>query len=89
MKYQGWKEYQDGAQKIFLDGCKSLKFISKGDDHLVRKGDVAWLTRTIRLSAEMKEGKPLELDLRDTVVWARYGDKWLIAHEHVSAPLPL
>jgi len=89
MKYQGWKEYQEGAQKLFLDTCKSMKFIPKGDDHLVRKGDVAWLTRTLRLSAETKEGKPLELDLRDTVVWARYGDKWLIAHEHVSVPLAL
>jgi ketosteroid isomerase-like protein len=88
MKYKGWGEYLDGAQKIFLDGCKSMKFIPKGDDHIVRKGDVAWLTRTLRISAEMKEGKPLELDCRDTVLWVRYGEKWLIAHEHVSVPLP-
>jgi len=88
LKYQGWPEYQAGAQKLFLDGAKSLKFIPTGDDHVVRKGDVAWLTRTLRISAEMKEGKPLDLDCRDTVLWVRQGGKWLIAHEHVSAPLP-
>src|SRR6478672_1226437 len=88
MKYQGWSEYQDGAQKIFLDGAKSMKFIPKGDDHLTRSGDVAWTERTLHLSAEMKDGRPLELDCRDTVIWQRLGGKWLIVHEHVSAPLP-
>jgi ketosteroid isomerase-like protein len=88
LKYQSWAEYRDGAQRLFLDGCKSMKFIPKGDDHVVRKGDVAWLTRTLKITAEMKEGKPLDLDCRDTVVWVRYGDNWLIAHEHVSVPLP-
>ena len=88
LKYQGWSEYQAGAQRLFLDGARSMKFIPKGDDHVTRSGDVAWMTRTLRLSAEMKEGKPLELDCRDTVLWVRQGGKWLIAHEHVSAPLP-
>src|SRR5215467_1786852 len=83
LKYQGWAEYQAGAQKLFLDGAKSMKFISKGDDHISRRGDVAWMTRTLRISAEMKQGKPLELDCRDTVVWVRRGKEWRIAHEHV------
>ncbi len=87
LKYQGWAEYQAGAQKLFLDGAKSMKFVPKGDDHVTRSGDVAWMTRTLRISADMKEGKPLELDCRDTVLWVRQGGKWLIAHEHVSAPL--
>jgi ketosteroid isomerase-like protein len=58
LKYQGWAEYQAGAQKLFLDGAKSMSFIPKGDDHVTRSGDVAWMTRTLRISAEMKEGKP-------------------------------
>jgi ketosteroid isomerase-like protein len=87
LKYQGWAEYQAGAQKLFLDGARSMKFIPKGDDRVTRSGDVAWMTRTLRLSADMKEGKPLEIDCRDTVLWIRQGGKWLIAHEHVSVPL--
>ena len=88
LKYKGWPEYQAGAQKLFLDGAKSLTFTPAGDDHVTRSGDIAFLTRTLRISAEMKEGKPLDLTCRDTVIWVRRGSKWLIAHEHVSAPLP-
>ena len=88
LKYNGWAEYRDGAQKLFLDGAKSMKFVSTGDDRVTRKGDVAWLTRTIKLVAEMKDGKTLSLDCRDTVLWVRNGDKWQIAHEHVSVPMP-
>jgi ketosteroid isomerase-like protein len=88
MKYRNWTEYQAGAQKFFLDGAKTMKFIPAGDDRIERRGDVAWVTRTLRVSAQMKDGKALELDGRDTIVWERQNGKWLIAHEHVSVPLP-
>ena len=88
LKYRGWTEYQAGAQKLFLDGAKSLTFTPAGDDRVTRSGDIAFLTRTLHISAEMKEGKPLDLNCWDTVIWVRRGSKWLIAHEHVSAPLP-
>src|SRR6266511_2568136 len=45
-------------------------------------------TRTMHLTANMKEGKPLEFDGRHTVIWEDRGGKWLIVHEHFSAPLP-
>src|SRR5262245_35819165 len=88
LKYNNWTEYQDGAQKIFLDGAKSMKFVGTGDDQVTRRGDVAWMTRTIKLVADMKDGKTLALDCRDTVIWEKRGEKWLITHEHVSTPLP-
>jgi ketosteroid isomerase-like protein len=88
LKYNNWTEYQDGAQKAFLDGAKTMKFIGNGDDQVTRNGDVAWMTRTIKLVADMKDGTTLQIDCRDTVIWERKGDKWLITHEHVSAPLP-
>lgn len=87
LKYEGWTAYQDGAQKLFLDGAKSLKFKVNDDLKVTRRGNVAWTTRTMRISAEMKEGKPLELDCRDTVIWEKRGGRWLIVHEHVSSPL--
>ena len=40
------------------------------------------------LAANMKQGKPLDLNCRDTVIWENRGGKWLIVHEHFSAPLP-
>jgi len=87
-KYAGWTAYRDGAQKLFLDGAKSLKFVPNNDLRTTRRGNVAWSTRTVHLSAEMKEGKPLELDCRHTIIWENRGGKWLIVHEHFSTPLP-
>jgi ketosteroid isomerase-like protein len=30
----------------------------------------------------------MEVDGRHTAIWEKHGGKWLIAHEHLSAPLP-
>jgi ketosteroid isomerase-like protein len=35
----------------------------------------------------MKDGKAMDLDVRHTAIWEKRGGKWLIVHEHVSAPL--
>ena len=35
-----------------------------------------------------KGGGQTEMDGRHTAIWERRGGKWLIVHEHVSAPLP-
>ncbi len=88
LKYDGWAAYRDGAQKIFLDTATSLKFKVNDDLKVTRRGTIAWTTRTLHLSANMKEGKPIDFDCRDTVIWENRGGKWLIVHEHVSAPLP-
>jgi len=88
LKYDGWAAYREGAQKLFLDGATSLKFNVNDDLKVTRHGKVAWTTRTMHLTANMKEGKPLEFDGRHTVIWENRGGKWLIVHEHFSAPLP-
>ncbi len=88
LKYDGWAAYRDGAQKLFLDGATSLNFKVNDDLKVTRRGKIAWTTRTMHLVANMKEGKPLEFDARDTVIWENRGGKWLIVHEHFSAPLP-
>ncbi len=88
LKYAGWAAYRDGAQKLFLDTATSLKLAGNDDLKVTRHGKVAWATRTLRATANMKEGKPLEFDARHTVIWENRGGKWLIVHEHLSAPLP-
>ena len=88
LKYDGWAAYRDGAQKLFLDTATSLKFNVNDDLKVMRRGMIAWTTRTMHLVANMKQGKAIEFDCRDTVIWENRGGKWLIVHEHVSAPLP-
>jgi len=88
LKYDGWTAYRDGAQKLFLDTATSLKFKVNDDLKVFRRGTMAFTTRTMHLSANMKQGKPVDFDGRDTCIWENRGGKWIIVHEHFSAPLP-
>lgn len=87
LKYTGWSEYDKGVRNL-LGGFQSLKLTPKDDLRVTRRGNLAWTTVTFHLSAKMKDGSSSESDGRHTAIWERRGGKWLIVHEHVSAPLP-
>jgi ketosteroid isomerase-like protein len=87
LKYTGWDEYKVGVQKNLFDGMASGALTAKDDLKVNRRGNVAWTSVTGHLSAKMKDGKAMELDIRHTAIWEKRGGKWLIVHEHVSAPL--
>jgi ketosteroid isomerase-like protein len=36
----------------------------------------------------MRKGSEMAFDGRDMKIWERRDSKWLIVHEHLSAPLP-
>jgi len=89
MKYSGWKEYSEGVQKYFFATASSAKLTPNMNDlKITRRGDVAWTTLTFHLSVTPKAGGAMELEARHTAIWERRGGRWLIVHEHVSAPLP-
>lgn len=87
LKYTGWAEYDKGARGL-LGGFESLKLTPKDDLKVTRHGNVAWTSVTYHFSAKQKSGGQLEMDCRHTSIWERRGGKWLIVHEHFSAPLP-
>ena len=87
LKYIGWSDYEKGARAMF-SGFESLKLTGKGDLSVTRRGNIAWTTTTFHLSVKPKSGAPMELDGRHTVIWEKRGARWLIVHEHFSAPLP-
>ena len=88
LKYRGWAEYKKGVQKAFFDQISGGKLRPNRDLRITRRGDVAWMTLTFHLSFTFKNGRPVELDCRHSAVWERRKNKWLIVHEHISAPLP-
>lgn len=88
MKYTGWAEYKAGVQKAFFDNMESGKLTPKDDLKVNRKGNWAWTTVTGHMSAKMKNGQAVEADFRHTAIWEKSGGKWVIVHEHVSAPMP-
>jgi ketosteroid isomerase-like protein len=87
LKYNGWSEYKEGVKKAFTDAMISARLVPNDDLKVVRRGNFAWTTVTFHLSGKPKAGGSMELDCRHTAIWEKRGARWLIVHEHVSAPL--
>jgi ketosteroid isomerase-like protein len=88
LKYNSWSEYRAGVIKAFTEPMSSGKLTPNDDLKVTRRGNVVWTTVTFHLSAKPKAGGAMEIDCRHTAIWEKRGSKWLIVHEHVSAPLP-
>ncbi len=85
LKYNSWAEFQSGVTKI-LDTIKSGTFTVNDDLQLHPAGDYVWGTATVKEDLVMKDGKRDMATLRWTVVFEKQNGKWLIVHEHISAP---
>lgn len=88
LKYKNWADYRGGVIKAFTETMSSGKLTPNDDLKVTQRGTVVWTTLTFHLSAKPKTGGAMELDCRHTAIWEKRGGKWLIVHEHVSAPLP-
>jgi len=86
LKYSSWEEYEKGVKGV-LSGYKSAKFTVNDDAAIHPHGDLVWATATIHEEMTSKAGKVEMGNFRWTVVFENEDGKWLIVHEHVSAPL--
>jgi ketosteroid isomerase-like protein len=86
LKYNSWDEYEKGVKGV-LAGYAKGKFTVNDDATLHPRGDLVWGTATITEELTTKAGKVDMGNFRWTVVWENQDGKWLIVHEHVSAPL--
>lgn len=86
LKYGSWEEYEK-TSKTVLAGYKSAKFTVNDDADVHPHGDLVWATATIKEEMTAKSGKVEMGNFRWTVIWENEDGKWLIVHEHVSAPL--
>ena len=87
LKYGSWDEYEKGVKAV-VAGYKSAKFTVNDDLDLHPHGDLVWGTATIKEEMTTTGGKVEMGTFRWTVIWSNEDGKWLIVHEHVSAPLP-
>ena len=86
LRYNSWDEYQNGVKGV-LAGYKTAKFTVNDDAAIHPQGDLVWATSTIKEEMTSKAGKVEMGNFRWTVVFENEDGKWLIVHEHVSAPL--
>lgn len=86
LKYASWDEYQKGVVNVIAD-FKTAKFTVNDDVELHPAGQYVWGTSTVKEDATMKSGKHEMGTFRWTVVFEKQNGKWLIVHEHISAPM--
>jgi len=86
LKYDSWEDYAKGAKGV-LAGYKSAKFTVNDDAALHPHGDLVWATATVKEEMTTQAAKVEMGNFRWTVVFENEDGKWLIVHEHVSAPL--
>lgn len=86
LKYNSWDEYEKGVKGV-LAGYKSAKFTVNDDLAIHPHGDLTWATATIKEEMTDKAGKVQMGNFRWTGIFENKDGKWVIVHEHVSAPL--
>jgi ketosteroid isomerase-like protein len=86
LKYNSWDEYKKGSEAI-LANYKSAKFSVNDDLAIHPHGDLVWVTATVAEEMTAKSGKVDMGNFRWTAVLENQDGKWIIVHEHVSAPL--
>jgi len=85
--YAGWKEYDAGVRKNFLDNVESASLTAGKELKVTRHGNIAWTTVPMHISAKMKDGKTIDSPVRYTGIWEKHGKNWLLVHEHLSVPM--
>lgn len=86
LKYGSFDEYSTGVKAV-VAGYKSAKFTLNDDLAIHPHGDLVWATATVAEQMITKAGKVEMGNFRWTVVLESEDGKWLIVHEHVSAPV--
>lgn len=85
--YRGWKDYRTGVQKALFDNMASGSLTAGKDLKVTRRGTIAWTTVPMHFSEKTKDGKTVEAEIRYTGIWEKRGAKWVLVHEHLSAPM--
>lgn len=85
LKYSGWAEYAKGARAGFA-ALRAVEIGPSTDLVIHRSGNVAWSTGTMWMTVVPNQGDSTRLNVRSTIIWEKRGGRWLIVHEHLSAP---
>jgi ketosteroid isomerase-like protein len=85
--YNGWKEYDAGVRKEFIDNAVSASLAAGKELKVTRHGNIAWTTVPMHITAKFKDGKTLDSPVRYTGIWEKHGKSWLLVHEHLSVAL--
>jgi ketosteroid isomerase-like protein len=86
LKYSSWDEYRKGVGGVISE-YKSAKFTVNDDVSIHPESNLVWATATVADEMTTKAGKVEMGNFRWTVIFENQDGKWMIVHEHISAPL--
>lgn len=86
VKYHSWEEYANGVSQMAAD-LKSVNLVANDDAVVHVDGNIAWGTATVKGDFLHKSGKHDMATYRWTVIWEKQDGKWIIVHDHFSAPV--
>jgi len=85
LKYNSWEEYKAGVAPSIKDSPK-VTYKLNDDLQIHRAGSYTWVAGTLDMSGASAQGEAQKLTLRWTAVLEQQDGRWVITHEHVSAP---
>jgi ketosteroid isomerase-like protein len=86
LKYNSWEEYKAAVAPSLKDSPK-VTYTLNPDIQIHPAGNVTWVDGTLEMGGTTAQGEKQSISLRWTAVLEQQADgRWLIAHEHVSAP---
>jgi ketosteroid isomerase-like protein len=86
LKFNSWSEYRKTAAKE-AEEYKSWKFTLNDDVEIHAAGANYWGMATLNSVTVNKDGKEEKSTLRWTFVLEKQKGRWVLVHEHVSAPV--
>lgn len=86
-QYVGWEAYKKDWQGVLAE-CTGPMTAELTEMTIVAEGNIGYGHEIQHLSCPTK-GAPLDMTIRATDGYAKKDGKWVIAHEHLSAPIDL
>ena len=84
-KFVGLENIRSHLEETF-DQSAPITSMEREDPIMSEHGGVAWISTGFKVQFEVA-GEPVNIYYRNTTIYIKQNDKWLIAQMHTSAPL--
>jgi ketosteroid isomerase-like protein len=85
LKYTSWDDYKTGVAPSLKDAPK-VTYTLNDDIQIHPEGKITWVDGTLEMGGTTPQGRKESIPLRWTAVLEQQNGRWVIVHEHVSAP---
>ncbi|MCU7805371.1 MAG: nuclear transport factor 2 family protein [Candidatus Thiodiazotropha sp. (ex Lucinoma borealis)] len=85
--FQTWSQFEQGLSEYVSLTSNKIEITPRGDLEVTKQGDIAWTTGTLNIDFQQLDNTHVSGSGRQTLIWIKKNDKWLVAHEHLSIPM--